>query len=111
MTQCAAMLGIVEMIGFVGERGKLGACECAQHEEDEQSPRRNTRCSPHLVISIPETTRGPAGGPSRYYSKLAFSGYLDFHYVLGLQAFWALLDLEFHLRAFIQAAIPVRLDG
>ena len=35
----------------------------------------------------------------------------DFQYVLGLQSFGALLDLELHLRAFIQGAVTVRLDG
>ena len=99
------------MIGFVGERGNLGACDCAQHEEDQKSLRRNTRPSPHLVVSIPETQKGPAGGPFCFLREFYFSGYLDFHNILGLQAFRSLLDLEFHLRAFIQATVTVGLNG
>jgi len=36
---------------------------------------------------------------------------LEPDHVLGLQAFRTLLDLELNLRTFIQAAVPVGLDG
>src|SRR6266496_2030619 len=35
----------------------------------------------------------------------------DSHYVLGLQTLGSLLHLEFHLRAFIQGSVAVRLDS
>ena len=38
-------------------------------------------------------------------------GILQSVHVLGLQTFGALLDLELNLRAFIQCAVPVGLDG
>src|SRR6516164_4937232 len=51
-------------------------------------------------------------GPARpsYSLFLTSLGVSEPDYVLGLQPFRPLLDLELHLRAFIQAAIPVRLD-
>jgi len=38
-------------------------------------------------------------------------GDLDSIHVLGLQAFGTLLDLELNLRTFIQASVPVCLNG
>ena len=61
------------------------------------------------MISISKIKEGP-GGPSLafLYCRGIKS---NSHYVLGLQSFGALLNLELHLRAFIQGAIPVGLDG
>jgi hypothetical protein len=50
---------------------------------------------------------GRGGGPL-WLESCGFKS--DSHDVLGLQSFGPLLDLELHLRTFIQAAVAVSLD-
>jgi len=60
-------------------------------------------------LSSPKNRKAACHGGS----SLKMSGKVDLQsvHVLGLQTFGALLNLELNLRAFIQAAIPVCLDG
>src|SRR5947208_15703550 len=57
----------------------------------------------------PEIERAPAF--RGLFVKLWFGSRSDAIDVLGLQTLGTLLDLEFHLRAFVQRTVAVRLDS
>jgi hypothetical protein len=57
----------------------------------------------------PKNKEGPRG--ALFFTNGNWVRSSDPDHVLGLQALWSLLHLKLHLRAFIQRAIPVRLDS
>src|SRR5579871_1707961 len=69
----------------------------------------------HEIVSGKRKIEKPANRKAALPRRLLVKnvGVVDLQsaHVLGLQTFGALLDLEFNLRAFIQTAVPVGLDG
>src|SRR6266511_1843621 len=106
---------LMRMVGSEG--GRLRDNHGAQEQQYEQRP-RDAALRKHSIFIIawppkcsasdwPPKERGPREKPSPYPSR---GEPLHARHVLGLQTLGSLLDLELHLRAFIQRAVAVRLD-